>query len=183
VRKASTRSGSKQGERGWSWSRLERVQQKRFLHVLSVAVRAASQIRGRCVVHVTFSTLRDRQPLLRYAVAAIVAIYAMNQVESPRSLVGRPLLWLMNFSHSKLTEGACSTCRSRRTLQFWMLGVAAAGPSLLPRKAWLSVGIANCLFARIDSTWLRPSRPNITGRTFEGQAGSPAGSETRRHVG
>lgn len=41
---------------------------------------------------------------LRYAVAMAAAWYLINQVRKPSRWVGRPFLWMMNASHSGLTD-------------------------------------------------------------------------------
>jgi SAM-dependent methyltransferase len=50
------------------------------------------------------TTLRELGPLLGYALLAVFAIYAITQVRKPSKWAGRPFLWLMNTSHSHLTD-------------------------------------------------------------------------------
>jgi len=42
--------------------------------------------------------------ILTWTVAIIVAIYLVRQVRNPHKWIGRPFLWIMNLSHSKLTD-------------------------------------------------------------------------------
>jgi hypothetical protein len=70
---------------------------------------------------------RTQAATTRYALLAVIAIYAITQVRKPSKWAGRPFLWLMNNSHSNLTDWGCGTFRSKRTLQFWMSVVAVAG--------------------------------------------------------
>jgi ubiquinone/menaquinone biosynthesis C-methylase UbiE len=50
------------------------------------------------------STFTELAPFLRYALLAVFAIYAITQVRKPSKWAGRPFLWLMNSSHSDLTD-------------------------------------------------------------------------------
>src|ERR1700757_2512516 len=43
-------------------------------------------------------------PLLRVAVVLVLAVYLMRQVRRPSQWIGRPFAWLMNHSHSELTD-------------------------------------------------------------------------------
>jgi len=42
--------------------------------------------------------------LLRYTIAAIFAFFLLIQVRKPSRWLGRPFLWMMNLSHSRLTD-------------------------------------------------------------------------------
>ncbi len=50
------------------------------------------------------TTLKELAPMLRYAVLVVFAVYAMTQVKKPSKWVGRFFVWLMNLSHSNLTD-------------------------------------------------------------------------------
>ncbi len=50
------------------------------------------------------SAFRHLEPFLRCALVAVLAIYAITQVRKPSKWAGRPFLWLMNCSHSNLTD-------------------------------------------------------------------------------
>jgi SAM-dependent methyltransferase len=41
---------------------------------------------------------------LRYSIAVVVGLYLLNQVRKPSRWLGRPFLWMMNVSHSPLTD-------------------------------------------------------------------------------
>ena len=42
--------------------------------------------------------------ILTWAITLVVAIYLARQVRKPQRWIGRPFLWLMNVSHSSLTD-------------------------------------------------------------------------------
>ena|ERR1700722_4864867 len=84
------------------------------------------------------TTLRELGPLLRYTLAVVFAIYAMNQVRKPGKWVGRPFLWLMNFSHSKLTDWGLSHVRIEK--DFTVLDVGCGGGRTIQKLA-ASVGL------------------------------------------
>lgn len=41
---------------------------------------------------------------LRYSIAVVVGFYLLNQVRKPSRWLGRPFLWMMNLTHSPLTD-------------------------------------------------------------------------------
>jgi len=47
---------------------------------------------------------RAIEEIIRYIVAAGLLVYVLNQVRKPTRWVGRYFLWIMNFSHSSLTD-------------------------------------------------------------------------------
>jgi ubiquinone/menaquinone biosynthesis C-methylase UbiE len=50
------------------------------------------------------TTVRQLAPLLRLALVLAAVPYVVNQVRKPTNWVGRFFLWIMNFSHSNLTD-------------------------------------------------------------------------------
>ena len=49
-------------------------------------------------------TGKTLEALFRYALLAGFAFYVLNQVRKPTKWVGRLFLWIMNSSHSGLTD-------------------------------------------------------------------------------
>lgn len=79
------------------------------------------------------ATLRELEPLLRYALAVVFAIYAINQVRKPGKWVGRPFLGLMNFSHSSLTDWGLEHVRIEK--DFTVLDVGCGGGRTIQKLA------------------------------------------------
>src|SRR6185437_6879038 len=52
----------------------------------------------------TMSTLDSWQYWLRLAVGLVIGVYLARQVRRPSRWIGRPFAWLMNRSHSNLTD-------------------------------------------------------------------------------
>lgn len=71
----------------------------------------------------------ERPPVLRqvivWVIAAVVAAYLVSQVRKPNRWVGRPFLWLMNSSHSPVTNWGLSHITVGK--QFTILDVGCGG--------------------------------------------------------
>ena len=79
------------------------------------------------------TTLRHLWPPLRYALLAVLAIYAIIQVRKPSRWAGRPFLWLMNTSHSKLTDWGLQHVQIEK--DFTILDVGCGGGRTIQKLA------------------------------------------------
>jgi hypothetical protein len=71
-------------------------------------------------------TVKAMEALLRCALLAGLAFDVLNQVRKPTRWVGGLFLWIMNSSHSGVTDRGLKHVESRGISEFWMW-VAAAG--------------------------------------------------------
>ena len=54
------------------------------------------------------------EQLLRYALGLVLGFYILNQVRKPNRGIGRFFLWIMNKSHSNLTDWGFEACGNRK---------------------------------------------------------------------
>lgn len=73
---------------------------------------------------------------IKYLVTATVAIYMLRQVRKPSAWAGRPMLWIMNLSHSNLTDWGLSHIRIEK--QFTILDVGCGGGRTIQKLAALA---------------------------------------------
>lgn len=72
----------------------------------------------------------------RLIVAAIVGVYLLRQVRKPTRFAGRPFLWLMNKSHSRLTDWGLRYVRIENG--FTILDVGCGGGRTIQKLAALA---------------------------------------------
>lgn len=73
---------------------------------------------------------------LRYSIAVVVGFYVLNQVRKPSRWVGRPFLWMMNLSHSPLTDWGLQHIRVVEDFQ--ILDVGCGGGRTIEKLAALA---------------------------------------------
>jgi SAM-dependent methyltransferase len=71
--------------------------------------------------------------VLRYTIAAIVAFFLLRQVRKPSRWLGRPFLWMMNLSHSRLTDWVLQHVRIENN--FRILDVGCGGGRTIEKLA------------------------------------------------
>jgi SAM-dependent methyltransferase len=71
--------------------------------------------------------------ILRLLLAAPVAFYLMRQVRKPAKFVGRPFAWIMNYSHSSLTDWGMEHVRTEK--DFSILDVGCGGGRTIQKLA------------------------------------------------
>lgn len=81
-------------------------------------------------------TERAAELLLRYALLLVAAVYILNQVRRPTKWVGRFFLWLMNASHSSLTDWGLKHVRIEK--DFTILDVGCGGGRTIQKLAALA---------------------------------------------
>jgi len=74
--------------------------------------------------------------VLYYATLLIIAVYVLNQVRKPDKWVGRFFLWIMNQSHSGVTDWGLRHVRVER--QFTILDVGCGGGRTIQKLAALA---------------------------------------------
>jgi SAM-dependent methyltransferase len=72
----------------------------------------------------------------RYVVGAVAAFYLIKQVRKPSRWVGRPFLWMMNLSHSPLTNWGLRHVRIEK--DFDILDVGCGGGRTIEKLAALA---------------------------------------------
>lgn len=82
---------------------------------------------------VTPSTLNVAKTILRYVVTVLATIYLVRQVRKPTKWTGRLILWLMNSSHSKLTDWGLQHVRIQK--DFRILDVGCGGGRTIQKLA------------------------------------------------
>ena len=85
------------------------------------------------------------RPLVSGTVGLIAATYLMRQVRKPDRWLGRPLLWLMNHSHSSLTDWGLHHVTIEQ--DFAILDVGCGGGATVNR---LAVAAPNGMVCGID---------------------------------
>jgi len=70
---------------------------------------------------------------LRLIVGAILAVYLLRQVRKPTKFLGRPFLWMMNKSHSPLTNWGLEHVRIEK--EFTILDVGCGGGRTIQKLA------------------------------------------------
>jgi 2-polyprenyl-3-methyl-5-hydroxy-6-metoxy-1,4-benzoquinol methylase len=73
------------------------------------------------------------EALLRYALLAGFAFYVLNQVRKPTRWVGRLFLWIMNSSHSGVTDWGLKHVRIEK--DFKILDVGCGGGRTIEKLA------------------------------------------------
>jgi len=73
---------------------------------------------------------------LRYSIAVVVGLYLLNQVRKPSRWLGRPFLWMMNLSHSPLTDWGLQHVRIDN--DFHILDVGCGGGRTIQKLAALA---------------------------------------------
>ena len=76
------------------------------------------------------------RPFLFYVLLLIALMYTLNQVRKPTKWVGRFFLWVMNISHSGLTDWGLSHVRIEK--QFTILDVGCGGGRTIRKLAALA---------------------------------------------
>jgi ubiquinone/menaquinone biosynthesis C-methylase UbiE len=74
--------------------------------------------------------------MLRMAIVLAAAIYLMMQVRRPSKWVGRPFVWLMNNSHSKLTDWGLRHAKIHKNLI--VLDIGCGGGRTIQKLATLT---------------------------------------------
>lgn len=74
--------------------------------------------------------------IVTYILFAIVMVYLLNQVRKPSRWVGRLFVWLMNLSHSNLTDWGMKHVQIEK--QFTILDVGCGGGRTLQKLAALA---------------------------------------------
>jgi SAM-dependent methyltransferase len=79
---------------------------------------------------------------LRYSIAVVLAFFLLNQVRKPSRWLGRPFLWMMNLSHSPLTDWglqhAPSLDKANTANDFQILDVGCGGGRTIEKLATLA---------------------------------------------
>jgi len=81
-------------------------------------------------------TGKTLEALFRYALLAGFAFYVLNQVRKPTKWVGRLFLWIMNWSHSGVTDWGLKHVRVERN--FKILDVGCGGGRTIEKLAALA---------------------------------------------
>jgi SAM-dependent methyltransferase len=84
------------------------------------------------------TTFKELAPMLRYALLVVVALYAMTQVKKPSKWVGRFFVWLMNLSHSNLTDWGLTHMPIEK--DFTILDVGCGGGRTIQKLAAATQG-------------------------------------------
>ena len=74
--------------------------------------------------------------LLRYALMVAATLYLANQVRKPAKWGGRPFLWIMNASHSRVTDWGLQHVRIQK--DFTVLDVGCGGGRTIQKMAALA---------------------------------------------
>ena len=74
--------------------------------------------------------------ILKFAVAIALAVYVMRQVRKPGKFVGRPFLWAMNLSHSRLTDWGLRQVAIEKT--FKVLDIGCGGGRTIQKLAGIA---------------------------------------------
>jgi len=81
-------------------------------------------------------TARALETVVRYAAVAALAFYVLNQVRKPDRWTGRLFLWIMNFSHSGVTDWGLRHVGIER--DFKILDVGCGGGRTIEKLAQLA---------------------------------------------
>jgi SAM-dependent methyltransferase len=85
------------------------------------------------------TTLKELAPMLRYALLIVFALYAMTQVKKPSKWIGRFFAWLMNLSHSNLTDWGLTHIPIEK--DFTILDVGCGGGRTIQKLAAATQGL------------------------------------------
>jgi SAM-dependent methyltransferase len=85
------------------------------------------------------TNFKELAPVLRYALLVVFALYAMTQVKKPSKWVGRFFVWLMNLSHSNLTDWGLTHIRIEK--DFTILDVGCGGGRTIQKLAAATQGM------------------------------------------
>lgn len=77
--------------------------------------------------------MKTLQVILRYSLVLLIAFYLLHQVRKPTRWVGRFFLWVMNISHSKLTDWGLQHVRIEK--DFTILDVGCGGGRTIQKLA------------------------------------------------
>jgi ubiquinone/menaquinone biosynthesis C-methylase UbiE len=80
-------------------------------------------------------TMSRVEPLL-YCILLFIALYALNQVRKPTKWIGRFFLWMMNMSHSSLTDWGLKHVTIEK--RFTILDVGCGGGRTIEKLAALA---------------------------------------------
>lgn len=69
----------------------------------------------------------------KLGLAAVITVFALREVRRPSRLLGRPFLWIMNFSHSRLTDWGLSHVQFEK--RFTILDVGCGGGRTIQKLA------------------------------------------------
>lgn len=84
------------------------------------------------------TTFKELAPTLRYALLVVFAVYAMRQVRKPSKWFGRFFVWLMNLSHSNLTDWGLTHIPVEK--DFTILDVGCGGGRTIQKLAAATQG-------------------------------------------
>jgi SAM-dependent methyltransferase len=87
------------------------------------------------------TTFKELAPTLRYALLVVFALYAMTQVKKPSKWVGRFFVWLMNLSHSNLTDWGLTHVPIEK--DFTILDVGCGGGRTIQKLAAATQGMVS----------------------------------------
>ena len=80
--------------------------------------------------------LKALELVLRYGLGVAAAVYLLNQVRKPAKWVGRPFLWIMNASHSSVTDWGLRHVQMEK--DFTILDVGCGGGRTIQKLAALA---------------------------------------------
>jgi len=81
-------------------------------------------------------TVKVLESVLRYALLLVAAVYVLNQVRKPTKWVGRFFLWIMNLSHSGVTDWGLQHVPLEK--HFTILDVGCGGGRTIQKLAALA---------------------------------------------
>jgi len=81
-------------------------------------------------------TAKTLEAVLRYSLLVGFAFYVLNQVRKPTRWVGRLFLWIMNSSHSRVTDWGLKHVRIEKG--FTILDVGCGGGRTIQKLAALA---------------------------------------------
>ena len=80
--------------------------------------------------------------ILGFAIAFAVALYLARQMRKPNRWVGRPFLWIMNISHSRLTDWGLKNVHVEKN--FAILDIGCGGGRTIQKLAAIASGGSVC---------------------------------------
>jgi hypothetical protein len=103
--------------------------------------------------YVGYANGKTLETLFRYALLAGFAFYVLNQVRRPTEWVGRLFLWIMNSSHSGVTDWGLKHVRIE--MDFKILDVGCGGGRTIEKLTALAR--STVLIMRV-AAWPHPGR-------------------------
>lgn len=85
------------------------------------------------------TTFKELAQIFRYALVVVFALYAITQVKKPSKWVGRFFVWIMNLSHSNLTDWGLTHTRIDK--DFTILDVGCGGGRSIQKLAAATQGM------------------------------------------